>query len=495
MTLRLPALVLLLAAGTTLSAAASEDLDRAAAAGEADLEASLKELSALRERIAAEKLPLTRELGDLEDRLKRRRQEHDQALRGIDTGNLDLTTAQAELKLRQEEVAYAGNLLDEYTRALESRLNVVEAARYAGAIVAAKDAPTNPDLSPPERLARQLAVVSASLTRLDEAVGGTRFAGTAVDPRGVLAEGRFALIGPVALFASDDGSAAGLALPQAGSAQPAVRPLDEEQTASVAAVVNSGSGFLPLDPTRGAALRELVERWSLIDLFKKGGPIMWPLLAVSILALGTVIERVLFILGEQKRRDARALQRLLEAVEQGDLARAVQIGRESRFYVVRALTYALQHREKSLSGALLYSQAQELKRFSRGLPILDTAITIAPLLGLLGTVTGMMHSFSLIGGELSAPGAITGGIAEALIATAFGLGIAILALIPFNYLNNRIEEARHELDAAATQLELLVHPAPGTPAAAIAPASVSSAHPPANPAHAGFAAALRAAQE
>ena len=74
----------------------------------------------------------------------------------------------------------------------------------------------------------------------------------------------------------------------------------------------------------------------------------------------------------------------------------------------------------------------------------------------------MMGSFSLIGGELSSPGAITGGIAEALIATAFGLGIAITALLPFNFLNARLDEARHEMESAATQLELLVHSAPGT---------------------------------
>jgi len=76
-------------------------------------------------------------------------------------------------------------------------------------------------------------------------------------------------------------------------------------------------------------------------------------------------------------------------------------------------------------------------------------------------VTGMMGSFSLIGGELSAPGAITGGIAEALIATAFGLGIAITSLLPFNFLNARTEDARHELESAATQLELMVHPQAG----------------------------------
>ena len=69
----------------------------------------------------------------------------------------------------------------------------------------------------------------------------------------------------------------------------------------------------------------------------------------------------------------------------------------------------------------------------------------------------MMGSFALIGGELSAPGAITGGISEALIATAFGLGVAITSLIPFNMLNTRMEEARQEMEAAAIQLELLVN--------------------------------------
>jgi len=130
--------------------------------------------------------------------------------------------------------------------------------------------------------------------------------------------------------------------------------------------------------------------------------------------------------------------------------------------VARTLTYALAHRDTSLSQAILRVAALELKRFSRGLPVLDTAITLAPLLGLLGTVTGMIHSFNLLGKtELSAPTAITGGIAEALIATAFGLGIAIAALLPFNYLNARQEEARHELEDATAQLELLLVKCPG----------------------------------
>ncbi|TAH37460.1 MAG: MotA/TolQ/ExbB proton channel family protein [Planctomycetota bacterium] len=193
---------------------------------------------------------------------------------------------------------------------------------------------------------------------------------------------------------------------------------------------------------------------------------MWPLLLASILALGTVLERVLFLANERRKRSPKALEQLFAEVERGDTEAAIRTGSESKDFVVRTLAYALEHKGQSLPNALLYAQAQELKRFQRGIPILDTVITLAPLLGLLGTVTGMMGSFALIGGELNAPGAITGGIAEALIATAFGLGIAITALLPFNFLNTRMEDARHELESAAAQLELLVHRPAGTEAAA-----------------------------
>jgi biopolymer transport protein ExbB len=206
----------------------------------------------------------------------------------------------------------------------------------------------------------------------------------------------------------------------------------------------------------------LLQETSLIHLFKKGGLIMWPLLLASILAQGTVIERIIFLISERRKHDPHAMEMFFAAVGQGNTEGAIQISNKSKFYVVRTLGYALTHRKKSIASALLYAQEQELKRFRRGIPILDMVITLAPLLGLLGTVTGMMGSFSLIGGELSTPGAITGGIAEALIATAFGLGIAITALIPFNLLNNLIEKTRLEIESAATKLELLMFPPAST---------------------------------
>lgn len=420
------------------------------------LATSIQELNQLRDQIATEKLPLSRELTALEERVTQLRRDYDNASRSVDSGNLDIAAIKAEMKARQDELAYVGNLLDEYARTFESKVNVSELQWCGKAIESAKQATENTTLSVPEKFTRQTDFVRVSMKRIFDAIGGLRFPGVGVDLQGAVVAGKYAIIGPVALFSATVGGTAGVVVPQSGSTNPLIRPLEGSLQTGIAALVDNGDGLLPLDPSRGGALKALVQKTNLFHIFEKGGPIMWPLLIASILALGTAMERILFLMNERRKRDPKALERLLGAVEKGDMVGAVRISNESRFYVVRALGYALGHKGESLPNALLYSQAQELKRFRRGIPILDTVITLAPLLGLLGTVTGMMGSFSLIGGELSAPGAITGGIAEALIATAFGLGIAITSLLPFNFLNARLEEARHELDSAATQLELLV---------------------------------------
>ena len=184
---------------------------------------------------------------------------------------------------------------------------------------------------------------------------------------------------------------------------------------------------------------------------------MWPLFLTSVISLAVVFEKILFIAATQMRRQPKIVEAILAEAEEGDIQGAIQAGEESRDYVASCLVYALKHRNQSFSGALLSAANRELKKFNQGLSVLDTVITLAPLLGLLSTVTGMIHAFGILGSrELDAPSVITGGIAEALIGTAFGLGIAVVALIPFNYLNARLEEARHEIEDASTRLELLL---------------------------------------
>lgn len=184
---------------------------------------------------------------------------------------------------------------------------------------------------------------------------------------------------------------------------------------------------------------------------------MWPILIASLAALTVVIERIIFLIREKRSRCPESIEKIFSEVEKEKIEEAIQIGEGSKDFVAVTLIYGLRHRHEAFSNALLQAANKELKRFSRGLHLLDTVITLAPLLGLLGTVTGMIYAFGLLGGrELEAPAVITGGIAEALIATAYGLLTAIVALIPFNYLNARLEEARHEIEDATTHLELLL---------------------------------------
>jgi biopolymer transport protein ExbB len=195
-----------------------------------------------------------------------------------------------------------------------------------------------------------------------------------------------------------------------------------------------------------------------MELFKHGGPIMWPIILTSFLALTVIVERIIFIIKENASRDPEAVEKMLDRIEHNDIDGAIAIGRKSNDFVARILVYTLTHREAGFSNALIRASNQELLRYQRGLPILDTVITVAQLLGLLGTVTGMMTTFGALGeGDIAANASkITGGVGEALIAVATGLAIAIAALLPFNYMNARVEQVRHELTDATNAVELIM---------------------------------------
>ena len=197
------------------------------------------------------------------------------------------------------------------------------------------------------------------------------------------------------------------------------------------------------------------------DYFQRGGPIMWPLLVCSVIALAVVLERVWFLIRERAERHPQEVEQFFTLAEGGHWEEAARPAGKAG-YILRTLRAALTHPQESASQALLRASSAELRRYNRGLSLLDTIITLSPLLGLLGTVTGMIRAFGFVKGELDAPAAITGGIAEALIATAFGLAVAIIALIPFNYLNTRLEEARHDLQDACTRLEMLLQANPSS---------------------------------
>lgn len=193
-----------------------------------------------------------------------------------------------------------------------------------------------------------------------------------------------------------------------------------------------------------------------VQTFLHGGPIMWPILATAVVALAVFIERVWWWMREARRSDPRRLELTLTQIEEGNIEQASKLAGNSQDPVLRMIWHGLNHAHGSLQGAMHMAAGIELERAGRFLAVLDTIITLAPLLGLLGTVTGIMHSFNFVGNEDLAATKVSGGIAEALIATACGLGIAMFCLIPFNYFQRRIEKLRFNLETQATNVEVMM---------------------------------------
>jgi biopolymer transport protein ExbB len=191
---------------------------------------------------------------------------------------------------------------------------------------------------------------------------------------------------------------------------------------------------------------------TLVQTLAKGGPVMIPLIGCSIVALAVVIERLGFW---WRQGDARAAERALELAERGKLDEALEVARSARGATARVVEAGLVERQVAPATAMEAAVQAEVSRLRGYLPVLDTIITLSRLLGLLGTVTGMIAAFGILSTSgMNQPNAITGGVAEALIATAAGLAVAIATLVPYNYFLARAERAMDAMERVASRLDL-----------------------------------------
>jgi biopolymer transport protein ExbB len=194
----------------------------------------------------------------------------------------------------------------------------------------------------------------------------------------------------------------------------------------------------------------------MITIFQKGGPVMYPLLLCSLVALTFIIERTIFWVRQSRGRNQEIVNRILELAERSCYDKVDELSQGAADFVARMLYCGILHRKFSLKDALSMSAEEEIKRMQKHLPILDTIITLAPLLGILGTVTGIINSFEALGAAgVENPQAVSAGIAQALITTAAGLIIAIPALICYNYFQSRVDDAVRLLEKYGTSLEIV----------------------------------------
>ncbi len=190
--------------------------------------------------------------------------------------------------------------------------------------------------------------------------------------------------------------------------------------------------------------------------FQSGGPVMYPLLVCSFIALTVVAERAVFWLRTELQRNRPLVDEVLELCREGNWEAVREKTAGCRDFVVRILVSGILHREFSMLKAMESAAADEVQRMRRYMTVLDTMITVAPLLGIFGTVTGIITSFEMLGaGGINHPETVTAGVAEALITTATGLAIAIFTVFPYNYFNAKVHRATLDIEKYATSLEIV----------------------------------------
>jgi biopolymer transport protein ExbB len=193
-----------------------------------------------------------------------------------------------------------------------------------------------------------------------------------------------------------------------------------------------------------------------VETFIKGGWVMWPILASFFLALCVILDRVIWWLRFHATLKVTSQDQAREAIGTGDFQTAWQLTSNTGDPFLQNLGEGMTHAHTSMLAAMQLHATHLIEKSEARMWVMSTMITLAPLLGLFGTVVGIMGSFSFVGNEELGPAKVSGGIAEALIATACGIAIAILCLLPYNFFRKRVSVLRGSLERWINHTELLV---------------------------------------
>jgi len=219
---------------------------------------------------------------------------------------------------------------------------------------------------------------------------------------------------------------------------------------SLAAYLAGEAEALPLDPSGGQALAHLKTARGVRDWLAAGGLLVWPILVLAGLALLLIFER-LASLGLIKADSTKVMARLKDLTGRGRWDQGLELCQKNRRSPsCRVMAAALESRGRSreaVEAAVEEAILKQLPRLERFLPTLSVFAAIAPLLGLLGTVTGMIETFQVITRfGTSDPKLMAGGISEALITTQLGLAVAMPIIVIHHFLERRVDKVVGDME-------------------------------------------------
>lgn len=195
------------------------------------------------------------------------------------------------------------------------------------------------------------------------------------------------------------------------------------------------------------------------EFMQKGGPIMWPIFLCSIFAFAIVAERLIQLRREQI--DTKTfMEQISRSLKRNKIMEALDLCDRTKGPIANILKAGILKHDRprnEIREAIEDASIHEVPRLEKNLPVLATIAHVAPLLGLLGTVTGMVVAFQVIESKASSvnpinPGDLAGGIWEALLTTVFGLCVAIPTFVAYNYLVSRVDGFVLEMERSATDL-------------------------------------------
>jgi len=431
----------------------SKVAERAAADFSRRLETATKELTATRARIAKEKAPL----------IEASRAAEDQVV-GLGPAIAELQSASADFEARRKQL-----LSDRFT--LQKNINYLNTnARDSLKAV-------NDGLLPgePTELAEKIAALTAQLegssergqpqasveavefmvARLREQLGGHIVKGRSLVQDGnKLVSGTFAFLGPEVFFRSDDGAVAGPVRTREGSTYPTTYPIPTWKSAGATAFFSGQSGTVIADASGGKALRLRETTGTVFQHIERGGPVAFIILGVGLFAFGLAAHKF-FELRRLEVDSPLQVRRVLDGLFEKSASEQKQALTHLKGATRELFAIGLRHLDRSKESVEEHLFAFTLRtrlQYERRLPLLAVIATASPLMGLLGTVMGMIKTFALITVFGTGNAAkLSSGISEVLVTTELGLTVAIPALIAHGFLAHRAQKKLSSLERYAVE--------------------------------------------
>lgn len=396
---------------------------------DSDLRKSIEKLTEVRARIAEEKPALAKEGNEIAATLREERRKADLAKVTREEAEHEFEKAQKDLQSWREERTYIETLFNDFQQTWQSTRSPALIENERDTLVA-------------DGLAPRADLINGALKRLMASESVRTFPGQALDSEGVLIDGQFVEAGPVTWFESDSSNTSGLI-----TTSDQFRPRIVENTAdsSITDLAAGKSARVLFDPTLGSAVSMVESDDSLASHIKQGGFWIYPILLLAAIALIAAIAKWIQI---SRIRDVNPgkVQNVVDASNQGEFEKALATAESIKHPASGILTRAVNRLQSDpdvsrddLEEGLFEKFLEAQPSLQKGLPLIAIASATAPLLGLLGTVTGMIETFRLI--NLFGTGdakSLASGISEALVTTEFGLIVAIPALILHALLSRKV---------------------------------------------------------